>query len=136
VGDTVQAFRDAGLEYYNEAILIMAFGSLPIRAGKQMANSRKLGKAHQNVLMFSNGDPAESGLFDYSKPELAQQDIKTYLAKTKGKLGKSHRNVLVFSNGDPQQAASDIGTVETEEDLAQVDNTELLNGLLGGDKET
>ena len=56
VGDTVQAFKDAGLNYYNEAILITAVGSLPIRAGKQFSASRKLGKTHQNVLVFVKGD--------------------------------------------------------------------------------
>jgi len=56
VGDTVQAFRSAGLEYYNEAILITCVGSLPIRAGKQFSASRKLGKTHQNVLVFVKGD--------------------------------------------------------------------------------
>lgn len=56
VGDTVQAFRDAGLTYYNEAILLTAIGSLPIRAGRQFAISRKLGKTHQNVLVFVKGD--------------------------------------------------------------------------------
>jgi hypothetical protein len=56
VGDTVQAFRDAGLAYYNEAILVTAVGSLPIRAGRQFAASRKLGKTHQNVLVFVKGD--------------------------------------------------------------------------------
>jgi DNA modification methylase len=56
VGDTVQAFRDAGLHYYNEAILITCVGSLPIRAGKQFSASRKLGKTHQNVLVFVKGD--------------------------------------------------------------------------------
>lgn len=56
IGDTVQAFRDAGLDYYNEAILITAAGSLPIRAGKQFSASRKLGKTHQNVLVFVKGD--------------------------------------------------------------------------------
>ena len=56
VGDTVQAFRDAGLAYYNEAILVTAVGSLPIRAGKQFSASRKLGKTHQNVLVFVKGD--------------------------------------------------------------------------------
>lgn len=56
VGDTVQAFRDAGLHYYNEAILITAVGSLPIRAGKQFSSGRKLGKTHQNVLVFVKGD--------------------------------------------------------------------------------
>jgi hypothetical protein len=56
VGDTVQAFRSAGLHYYNEAILITAVGSLPIRAGKQFSASRKLGKTHQNILVFVKGD--------------------------------------------------------------------------------
>jgi hypothetical protein len=56
IGDTVQAFREAGLEYYNEAILITAVGSLPIRAGKQFSASRKLGKTHQNILVFVKGD--------------------------------------------------------------------------------
>ena len=56
VGDTVQAMREAGLHYYNEAILVTAVGSLPIRAGKQFSASRKLGKTHQNVLVFAKGD--------------------------------------------------------------------------------
>ncbi len=56
VGDTVKAFLDAGLQYYNEAILVTAVGSLPIRAGKQFSASRKLGKTHQNVLVFVKGD--------------------------------------------------------------------------------
>jgi hypothetical protein len=56
VGDTVEAFKTAGLNYYNEAILITAVGSLPIRAGKMFSASRKLGKTHQNVLVFVKGD--------------------------------------------------------------------------------
>lgn len=60
VGDTVQAFRDAGMAYYNEAILLTAIGSLPIRAGKQFSASRKLGKTHQNVLVFVKGDPKKA----------------------------------------------------------------------------
>ena len=60
VGDTVDAFRSAGLEYYNEAILVTAVGSLPIRAGKQFSASRKLGKTHQNVLIFVKGDARQA----------------------------------------------------------------------------
>ena len=56
VGDTVQAFRDAGLAYYNEAILVTSVGSLPIRIAKQFTSSRKMGKTHQNVLIFCKGD--------------------------------------------------------------------------------
>lgn len=57
VGDTVQAFIDAGLGYYNEAVLCTPIGSLPLRAGKAFQASRKLAKAHQNVLVFVKGDP-------------------------------------------------------------------------------
>ena len=56
VPDTIQAFRDAGLNFYNEIILVTAVGSLPIRAGKQFAATRKVGKTHQNVLIFCKGD--------------------------------------------------------------------------------
>ena len=41
----------------NEAVLITAVGSLPIRAGRAFEASRKLGKTHQNVLVFYNGEP-------------------------------------------------------------------------------
>jgi DNA modification methylase len=56
VPDTIEAFRRAGLAFYNEAILITSAGSLPIRAGKQFEATRKLGKTHQNVLVFVKGD--------------------------------------------------------------------------------
>lgn len=60
VPDTVAAFRAAGLDYYNEAILVTAAGSLPIRAGKQFEATRKLGKTHQNILVFCKGDPRKA----------------------------------------------------------------------------
>jgi DNA modification methylase len=56
VVDTIAAFRAAGLHYYNEVILVTAVGSLPIRVGKQFTSGRKLGKTHQNVLVFVKGD--------------------------------------------------------------------------------
>lgn len=60
VPDTIAAFRDAGLNFYNEAILVTAAGSLPIRAGRQFRGGRKLGKTHQNVLVFVKGDGAKA----------------------------------------------------------------------------
>lgn len=57
VGDTVRCFRKAGMGFYNEAILVTAIGSLPIRVTKYFQASRKLGKTHQNVLVFFKGDP-------------------------------------------------------------------------------
>lgn len=56
VPDTIAAFRAAGLIFYNEAILVTAVGSLPIRAAAAFTKSRKIGKTHQNVLVFVKGD--------------------------------------------------------------------------------
>jgi DNA modification methylase len=56
VSDTIAAFQDAGATLYNEAILVTAVGSLPIRVRKQFSGYRKLGKTHQNVLIFYKGD--------------------------------------------------------------------------------
>ena len=56
VPDTIKAFTACGLKYYNEAILVTSVGSLPIRVGRQFKSGRKLGKTHQNVLVFIKGD--------------------------------------------------------------------------------
>jgi DNA modification methylase len=56
VADTIMAFREQGLNLYNDAILVTAVGSLPIRVSGQFDKSRKLGKTHQNVLVFQKGD--------------------------------------------------------------------------------
>lgn len=56
VGHTIDAFVDAGTVLYNEAILCTAIGSLAVRAGGSFEASRKLGKSHQNILVFCKGD--------------------------------------------------------------------------------
>lgn len=62
VGKTVAAFEAAGLTYYGEAVLLTAIGSLPIRAARAFEVSRKLGKTHQNILIFCKGDPKKAAL--------------------------------------------------------------------------
>lgn len=57
VGDTIRTFIASGMRYYNEIILATAIGTLPIRAGHAMAVNRKIGKRHQNVLVFYKGEP-------------------------------------------------------------------------------
>lgn len=57
VAETIAAFHAAGAALYNEAILVTAVGSLPVRVRKQFAVSRKMGKTHQNILVFVKGDP-------------------------------------------------------------------------------
>lgn len=59
-GETVAAFEAAGARFYNEAILVTAVGSLPVRVGKQFKAGRKLGKTHQNIFVFCKGDPKKA----------------------------------------------------------------------------
>jgi len=51
VPDTINAFKKAGLNFYNEAILLNAIASASMRANGNM-KSNKLVKVHQNVLIF------------------------------------------------------------------------------------
>lgn len=55
-GATIQAFIDAGLGFYNDCILINAVGTLALRVTRQFEAGRKLGKSHQNLLVFVKGD--------------------------------------------------------------------------------
>ena len=40
--ETTQAFRRAGLNFYNDAVLLNAIGSLPVRTSRQFMASRKM----------------------------------------------------------------------------------------------
>lgn len=57
ISDVITLFLKCGLRLYNECILVTAIGSLPIRITKQFESGRKIGKTHQNVLIFYKGDP-------------------------------------------------------------------------------
>lgn len=78
VSDTEQAFEDAGARLYNEAILVTALGSLQIRVGVMFEAARKLGKTHQNVLVFCKGDPRAAteaiGVVECGDPEAAPSE--------------------------------------------------------------
>lgn len=64
VSKTIDAFTSELLcdgipvNLYNEIILLNQIGSLPIRAGRQFSSSRKVGKCHQNVMVFFKGNPS------------------------------------------------------------------------------
>jgi hypothetical protein len=74
---TIEAFENAGCRFYNEAILVTPVGSLRIRAGKAFVDSRKLGRTHQQVLVFVKGDPkaatAAAGVVDLVELEQAAE---------------------------------------------------------------
>lgn len=56
VPDTIRMLKECGLHYYNEIILENNIGSLPIRAPKYFDQSRKIGRHHQNILVFYKGN--------------------------------------------------------------------------------
>lgn len=56
VPDTIRIMTAIGFKYYNEVILENNIGSLPIRAPKYFDQSRKIGRHHQNILVFYKGD--------------------------------------------------------------------------------
>lgn len=56
ISDTIRAFVNAGAAYYNEAILLNNVGTGAIRANNTF-KTRKLVKVHQNILIFSKGNP-------------------------------------------------------------------------------
>lgn len=56
IGDTVQAFRDAGAEPYNDHVMITPVGTAAVRTPKQFDASRKAGRIHEYVLVFIKGD--------------------------------------------------------------------------------
>ena len=56
--DIKAIFKKAGCHLYNELILLEIYGNLALRVGRYMEH-RKVGKCHQNVLVFFKGDPKE-----------------------------------------------------------------------------
>jgi len=56
VGDNIRILMKIGFIYYNEIILLNSIGTLPFRAGRFMQKNRKVGKRHQNILVFYKGD--------------------------------------------------------------------------------
>jgi DNA modification methylase len=57
VPNTINIMVEAGYIYYNEIILMNSVGTLPMRTGRHMNAGRKIGRRHQNVLVFYKGNP-------------------------------------------------------------------------------
>ena len=83
IPDTIKAFEDAGLKYYNEIILLNVAGPKAYTAGHYAKKSRKIAKVHQNILAFVKGDADEAA--------------------------KIHEQVLVFLKGNSKEANADLG---------------------------
>lgn len=77
---TIRQFEMHGARYYNEAILVNPAGTLPLRVGKQFDASRKLGRSHQNLLVFVKGEVPRTHDWGYERtgapaPQLELFDI-------------------------------------------------------------
>ena len=58
IGITKQAFYDAGMGLYNDAILLNPVASASMRADRIFTSGKKLVKIHQNILVFKRGKDA------------------------------------------------------------------------------
>lgn len=74
VGDIKRMFNAHGMPLYNECIIVEPIGTLPQRVQRYMRN-RKVGKCHQNVLVFYKGDvkaiPTTFNEITYASEDLA-----------------------------------------------------------------
>lgn len=66
VGDTKDAFVEAGCKLYNECILVESGATAALRAGRQFNAGRKVVKVHQNVFIFIKGDEKKIELKPYN----------------------------------------------------------------------
>lgn len=57
VPKTIDLMVEAGYLFYNDIILVNSVGTLPFRAASMMNAGRKVGRRHQNVLVFYKGNP-------------------------------------------------------------------------------
>lgn len=60
VGDTIEILSGDDVYFYNDIVFITPYGTLPMRSGRYIESSRKVGKAHQNILVFCKGDPKKA----------------------------------------------------------------------------
>lgn len=60
IPDTIRAFEDAGLRYYDEMVLVTQIAAKALTVAEGFVKSRKIGKVHQNILVFVKGDPVKA----------------------------------------------------------------------------
>ena len=96
VYDTIKAFEDAGLRYYNHAILGNR-SNIGLRIRGHM-KSRKLVHAHQDALVFAKGNP--------DGKQYEQLDEKAVIKKMNERRNLIIQNeeVLIFTNAQSNEA--------------------------------
>ena len=74
--DIKKIFLNNGMLLYNEMILVDPVGNLQLRAGRYM-KYRKIGKTHQNILVFYKGNPKEIK-HNYKVIDYASEDLESF----------------------------------------------------------
>lgn len=104
IGDTIRAFEDAGLHYYNQMIIVNQISSLATRVRRPFL-TRKIGKRHQNVIVAYKGtDPADI-VQQYEKQNIEQCIANFDTIRAPFQL---HDYALCFIKGDPKAAAAEF----------------------------
>ncbi len=91
VDDVKGIFRDAGMQLYNEIILIETGASTAMRAARYM-ESRKVAKMHQTILVFYKGDP-RAIKEHFSKIEYASEDLELFRVDSGNESGDDPEEV-------------------------------------------
>ena len=97
VNETIQSFKAAGMEYYNEIVLLTAVATGGLRARRIFTNTRHVVPVHQKALVFLKEKTPES-LDDFIKGfdrVRATQEM--------------HESVLVFLKGDVDKIDKESG---------------------------
>lgn len=85
---TIRQFEMHGARYYNEAILINPAGTLPMRVGRQFDAGRKLGRSHQNVLVFVKGDVPRTHEWGYEGTSAPDPQLELFDIPSMGADGR------------------------------------------------
>ena len=115
IGHTIEAFTECGLSYYNHLILVNQITSLAMRIRRQFNGGRKVGKVHQNVLVFCKGSVEET--VDQFEEVQVKKAVEQF-NKTRENSGL-HDDVLVFYKGDPKTIKEEFGELHAGDDLPQ-----------------
>lgn len=105
-GDIKAIMARNGLRLYNEISFINAIGTLPLRVNNAMKN-RKVGRVHQEVLVFFKGDTGETV---YEKHGFDLMD--------KLRTVQFHEEVMVFYKGDPKDIQKHFKPIDFSEEAA------------------
>ena len=65
IPETITAFREAGLNYYNNGVTLDPQATAALRANRFFSSGRKLVTVHQHFMVFVKGDPKKAT--DYCK---------------------------------------------------------------------